>query len=266
MLARPDGPLLSGDLCELSFRGRSGARNPPYPNPLPQGERGSEGGPSGLCSGCRSGWGRGGAAPTEKKSEGGWVGQSRAACSSGMGVWGAQLPLATRDRPWSLPHPDSLPPGERGSERAAVPRRQSDAPRPARDSLRDRLEVVTDNLAVVPEPHGSSGLAHSSPDQGGKQRRLRRGPRPRPPRRRRRQRDRSRRHWRCQRDRHRRDRRRPRHGACRRRRGPCHGACRRRWRPGPWGNHPHAPKSAGASPRFLMQQAPEIRPPASPAV
>ena len=31
-----------------------------------------------------------------------------------------------------------------------------------------------------------------------------------------------------------------------------------------WGNHPHAPESAGASPRFLMQQAPEVRPPAPP--
>ena len=34
--------------------------------------------PSGLCPACQSGWGRGGCAPTERKSEGGWVGQSGA--------------------------------------------------------------------------------------------------------------------------------------------------------------------------------------------
>ncbi len=43
--------------------------------------------------------GRGGAAPTKwgagrspASIEGGWVGPSRAACSSGMGVWGAAPP------------------------------------------------------------------------------------------------------------------------------------------------------------------------------
>ena len=47
---------------------------------------------SGGGAARRSGWGRGGAAPTERKSEGGWVGQSRAARSSGVGVWGGAAP------------------------------------------------------------------------------------------------------------------------------------------------------------------------------
>ena len=43
--------------------------------------------------------GRGGAAPTERTSEGGWAGQSRAARSSGMGVWGAQPPAGDARSP-----------------------------------------------------------------------------------------------------------------------------------------------------------------------
>ena len=60
------------------------------------------------CSVSRSGWGCGGKAPTERKSEGGWVGRAalrgipastEAPCarSSGMGVWGATPPQQARD-------------------------------------------------------------------------------------------------------------------------------------------------------------------------
>ena len=91
------------------------------PSPPPSPARGEGAGTPSRRPGGRSERGRGGFAPTaggrspsgcvpaadpdggvgakpphRRKSEGGWVGQSRAACSSGMGVCGAQAPHRRR--------------------------------------------------------------------------------------------------------------------------------------------------------------------------
>ncbi len=99
----------------------AGCARSPSPPPLPQGARGpaSEVGGairSGGGAARRSVWGRGGAAPTSRKSEGGWVGQSGAARSSGMGVWGAQPPAGDARAAPAPPHPHPLPQGARGPD------------------------------------------------------------------------------------------------------------------------------------------------------
>ena len=70
------GPLLLGE--RVAGRCAPGelvpvAASPPHPRPLPPGERGPVGAPSGLRGEQQQG--RGGGAPTERKSEGGWVGR-----------------------------------------------------------------------------------------------------------------------------------------------------------------------------------------------
>ena len=87
---RARGDAAGPPLTLTPARSARAAPAPPHPHPLPQGARGPAS--EARCALETSGWGRGGAAPTERKSEGGWVGQSRAARSSGMGVWGAQPP------------------------------------------------------------------------------------------------------------------------------------------------------------------------------
>ena len=100
---------------------------PPHPNPLPQGRGGRTS--SGPCPTRQPQWGRGGCfaqdarkprrAPTERTSEGGWAGQSRAARSSGMGVWGAQPPAGDARSPSS--RAASRGPGARASTPTASP-------------------------------------------------------------------------------------------------------------------------------------------------
>ena len=78
---------------------------------LSLGERGTDP----RVTGCAPEWGAWGAKPpTERNSEGGWVGQSRAARSSGMGVWGAQPPTADmrQSSKADAASEDTGPPGE----------------------------------------------------------------------------------------------------------------------------------------------------------
>ena len=96
---RNDGKGCACALGALVARGRG------TPSPPPSPARGEGAGtPSRLCPACRSGRGRGGAAPTDKKSEGGWVGQSgaqRVLLRDG-GVGGAAPRRRTRARPRRL--------------------------------------------------------------------------------------------------------------------------------------------------------------------
>ena len=117
-------------VLDRSFRHRlpslaappSGAPSPP-PSPArgegPDRPRGGRaGGPSG---------GVGAKPPHRRKSEGGWVGQSRAACSSVMGVWGACAPhrrralalegLSPRERRTPSPSPPPSPARGEGAGR-----------------------------------------------------------------------------------------------------------------------------------------------------
>ena len=67
----------------------AGERPSPSPSPSARGDRT-------RCSASRSGWGRGGVAPTERESEGGWAGRAaRSARSPGWGCGGLRGILAS---------------------------------------------------------------------------------------------------------------------------------------------------------------------------